>query len=105
MEDVVHAVHGVFDGLDIAHVAYVKLEFVCILGHTRLKIMAHIVLLLLVAGENADFSDVGVEESSDDGVAKRTSAARDEQLLIFEHTRLLNIRAGSTAECSSRWWS
>lgn len=46
--------------------------------------MAHVVLLLLVAREDADLGQVGVHEVLEDGVAERAGAARDHQGLVFE---------------------
>ena len=75
MEDVIHAVHGVFDGLQIPHVADVEADFVRHLRHGGLEVVAHVVLLLFVAAEDADFADVGGEEAVEDRVAEGTGAA------------------------------
>ena len=51
--------------------------------------MPHVVLLLLVAGEDADLADVGLQETPQHGVAEGAGAAGDQQRLAFEHRRLL----------------
>lgn len=79
MEDVVHAGHGVRNGLRIAHVADVEFDLVGILRVLGLELMAHIVLLLFVAGENADFLEVGVKEVFEDGGTEGTGAAGDHE--------------------------
>ena len=40
-------------------------------------------LLLLVAAEDADLGDVGLEETAQDGVAEGAGAAGDEEGLVF----------------------
>ena len=47
--------------------------------------MAHVVLLLLVAGEDADLGQVSVHEVLEHGVAERAGAARDHQGLVLEY--------------------
>ena len=58
MEHIVHAFHGVLQRASIANVTDVELDLACHFGHTGLEIMAHVVLLLLVAGEDADLADI-----------------------------------------------
>ena len=62
MEDVVYAGHGVPHSLRVAHVAYVELDLLGSLRVLGLELMAHIVLLLLVPGEDANLADVGFQE-------------------------------------------
>ena len=78
-EDVVHAAHGDVHGLLVANVADVELD----LG--VLQPVTHVVLLLLVAGEDADLPDVAVQEAAEDGVAETTGAAGDEEHFIFKY--------------------
>ena len=75
VEDVVNAGHGITDRLRIADISDVELH---LLGSVRvlgLKLMAHIVLLLLVTGEDADFLQIGIQEVLQNGGTKRTSTA------------------------------
>ena len=63
MEDVIHARHGIAARLQVAYIADKKLD---LMGHIRvfhLVFVAHIVLLLLIAGEDADFSDICTEKA------------------------------------------
>ena len=55
MEDVVNTGHCVTDGLGVADITDVELHLFGVLRVLGLKLMAHIVLLLLVTGEDADF--------------------------------------------------
>ena len=57
MEYEVHAAHGLLHAALVAHIANVELEFGAVVA------LAHVILLLLVAGEYPDFGDVGVEET------------------------------------------
>ena len=77
VEDIVHPRHGIAHGLRIAHVADVELDLLGVLRLLRLKLMAHIVLLLLVAGEDADLLEVGIQEVLEDGGTKGTGSAGD----------------------------
>ena len=56
--------------------------------------MAHVVLLLLVAREDADLRQVGVHEVLEHGVAERARAARDHEGLVFKsaiHLRSIQL--------------
>lgn len=63
MEDVVDAGHGVLARLEVADVADEELDFACIVRVFCLILVAHIVLLLLVAREYADFCYVGFQKA------------------------------------------
>lgn len=84
MEDVVHAVHGVAHALGVADVADEEAHLGGELRGPLLQAVAHVVLLLLVAREDADLGQVGVHEVLEHGVAERAGAARDHQGLVFE---------------------
>ena len=68
----------------VADVTDIELDFVGYFGHAGLEVMAHVVLLFLVAGEDADFTDVGTEETVQDGVAETAGASGDEEDFVFE---------------------
>ena len=70
VEDVVDPVHRVPDRSDIAHIADEEFDLVRHFRHLQLKLMPHVILLLLVAGEDADFADVGGEETVEDRIAE-----------------------------------
>jgi hypothetical protein len=64
VKDKVHPRHRVFEALLAAHVSNVELD-------ARIGPAAsHVVLLLFVAGENADFGDIAVQVTAQDGVPK-----------------------------------
>ena len=63
----------------IAHIPDKKLDFII-----RQR-DSHIFLLLLVAAENANFLDFGVQEPAQNCVAKRTGAASDQKCFAVEH--------------------
>lgn len=84
VEDVVHAVHGVAHALGVADVADEEADLGGELRGPLLQAVAHVVLLLLVAREDADLGQVGVHEVLEHGVAERAGAARDHEGLVFE---------------------
>ena len=62
MEDIVYAGHGIPNGLGVAHIANVKFHLVGVFRVLGLQLVAHIVLLFLIAGENADLFEVRVQK-------------------------------------------
>ena len=62
VENVVNTRHGILDRLGIANISDVELHLLGSLRMLGLKLMAHIILLLLIPGEDADFLQVGVQE-------------------------------------------
>ena len=89
MENVVHTVHRIANGLGVAHVADDEAHLGGELGAPLLQAVAHVVLLLLVAREDADFLELGVDEVFEHGVAEAARAARDHEGLTRECTHLL----------------
>ena len=77
VEDVVHAGHGVLDGLGVADIADVELDLLGGLRVPGLELVAHIILLLFVPGEDADLLQVRVQEVLQDGGTKGTGTAGD----------------------------
>ena len=63
VEDVVDAGHGIADGLRVAHITDVELDLTGILRVVGLQLVAHVVLLLLIAGKNTNFSDICFQKS------------------------------------------
>ena len=84
MEDIVHTAHGAFERGLVAHVAYVELDLVRDLRIIGLVLMAHVVLFLLVARENADFLNIRREETLEDSVAEGTGSSGDHECSVFE---------------------
>ena len=63
VENIVHPGHGPPNGLQVPDVANVKLDLIRHLGHSGLVLVAHVVLLLLIPGEDADLANVRGEEA------------------------------------------
>lgn len=108
VEDVVHAVHGVAHALGVADVADEEAHLGGELRRLLLQAVAHVVLLLLVAREDADLGQVGVHEVLEHGVAERAGAARDHEGPVFEYTiahfklQLNKLKANETkTKCKS----
>ncbi len=57
----------------------------CHLRIARLIFVAHIVLFLLIARENADFLDICIEKAAQNGVAERAGASCNQEGLVFEN--------------------
>ena len=85
MEHIIDALHGVLQRALVAHVTDVELDLARHLRHTRLEVVPHVVLLLLVAREDADLSDIGAKEAVQDGIAETAGAARDKQRIVFKY--------------------
>ena len=76
MENVVDPRHGILARLQIAHIADIELDLVGHLRESRLIFVAHIVLFLLVAAENAYLPDIGIEKPPQHRVAERPRSPR-----------------------------
>ncbi len=89
VEDVIYAAHGAFEGRFVADVTDVEFDFVGYVWIGSLVFVAHVVLLLLVAGEDANLFDVGAEESLQHGIAERSGPAGNHKSLIFENGHIV----------------
>ena len=89
MEDVVDPTHSGLEGGFVAHITNVELDLVGNLRHLCLILMAHVVLLLLIAREDADFCDVCFEETIKYGITKTAGTACNHQDFVFENTHIL----------------
>ena len=91
-----HAGHNVAQALDVAHIPDIELDLGGVLGVFCLQLVAHIILLFLVAAENANFPDVGGQEVLQNGMTKAARTAGDQKCLAFKnrvcHNGLLIIR-------------
>lgn len=72
VEHEIHAAHHIQHRLRVAHVADMELQLVAGVA------LAHVVLLLLVAAEDADLAHPGLEEPAQNGIAKGAGAAGDQ---------------------------
>ena len=84
VEYVVHAAHRALERGPVAHVADVEFDLARDLRIIGLVLMPHVVLLLLVARENADLLDVCLEEPPEDGVAEAPGPPGDHECFVFE---------------------
>ena len=93
MENVINSRHSVLDGLGIADIADVELNLLGGFRVPSLELMAHIVLLLFVAGEDADFLEVRVKEVFQNGRTERTSATSNHKGCVIKcrHFYFLSI--------------
>jgi hypothetical protein len=80
METEIDAAHGGFDASRIAYIAQIEPQLRIIIA------LAHIVLLLLVATEDANLAQVRSQEAFEDSIAKGTRPARDQKNSIAEHS-------------------
>ena len=70
MENIVDAPHRILDRLRVADITDVEFNFIGMLRKTRLQIMAHIILLLLITRENADLTDIARQKVFEYSVTK-----------------------------------
>ena len=84
VEDVVNTGHGILDGLRVADITDVELHLFGVLRVLGLKLMAHIILLLFVPGEDADFLQIGIQKVLQNGRTKRTSTTSDHKGCVIE---------------------
>jgi hypothetical protein len=80
VENKIDTMHGMGYGCGVANVTQIKLKFWRLVGLT------HIVLFLLVAAENTNFGNLGVEKATHDGVAKRASTTRYKESFVRKHS-------------------
>ena len=84
MENVVNTRHGVLDRLRIADIADVELDLLGGLRVLGLKLVSHIILLLLVAGEDANLLEVRVKEVFQNGRTERTSTTSNHKGCVIK---------------------
>ena len=90
MEHIINALHGIMQRAAVADVADVELDLASHLRHPSLEVMTHVVLLLLVAAEDADLAYVGTQEPVQNRIAEAAGTARNQQRLVFENTHMVN---------------
>ena len=84
MENVIHTGHSIPHRLGIADIADVELDLLGGLRVLSLELMTHIVLLLFVAGEDADFLEVRVKEVFQNGRTERTSTTSNHKGCVIK---------------------
>ncbi len=78
MEDKIRARDRSPAGFQFAYVADEEFDLVGYIRVLGLVLVTHVVLLLFVAGEDADFFNIGAEESLQDSVSETSSASTNE---------------------------
>ena len=91
VEDVIHSRHRAAAALQTADVSDVELYFVRVLRHTCLVLVAHVVLLLLVSGEDADLRYVCLEEAVEDSIAETARPAGNHKGLTRENAHRMYV--------------
>lgn len=77
MEDIVHAMHGIAHGLNVTYIANVEFHLSEMVRISSLKLVTHIILLLLIAGENTNLPHIGGQEMLEDGIAEGSRSSRN----------------------------
>ena len=98
VKNVIHAFHRIVDAVVIPYIANVELE----LGSVQRD--AHILLLLLVTTEDADFADIGFDEALEHGIAKGAGTAGDHQGLVGKHG-IERIGVTGNRACAGSAWA
>ena len=84
VEDVVNTGHGVTDGLGVADIADVELDLASSLRVLGLKLVAHIILLFFVTGEDTNLFQVRIQEVLQNGRTKRTSTTSNHKGCVIK---------------------
>ena len=79
MENVVNTRHSIADAAVVTHVAYIKFHLACCFRMRCLQAVTHVVLFLFIAGEDADFTNIGLQKMLQHRVAKGTGATSNHQ--------------------------
>ena len=98
VKDIIHALHRIMDAVVIPYIANVELE----LGIVQRN--AHVLLLLLVTAEDANFTDIGFDEALEHGIAKGAGAAGDHQGLVGKHG-IERIGVTGNRACAGSAWA
>ena len=79
MEDIIRARHGTTAALQRTHITYIELNLVRHIGVFGLVLMTHIVLLLLIAGEDTYLRNVSTQKAIQHRISKRTGTTGNHQ--------------------------
>lgn len=85
MKNEISAWDGATAGFKVSHIANVEFDFVSYIRILGLVLVTHVVLFFLIAGEDADFPDVGAEKALKDSVPERSSASTNQEDFVFEN--------------------
>ena len=84
----IHAPHYAGQAARFAHIANIKLDLSGQLRIPKLIFMPHVVLLFLIAGENADLADIALQKMLQHRVPERTGSTGDKQYLVLKICRI-----------------
>ena len=85
MKYVVHPVHGVPYGLDVPDVPNPEFDLGGVFRVFDLELVAHIVLLFLVPGENANLADICLQKPIQYRVAEAPGPAGNHERFVLKH--------------------
>ena len=85
MEDIIHTRHCTAAAFQTAYIAYIEFNFMSHLRIFGLILVTHIVLLLLVATEYADFFNICCKETVKYSISKTTGTSGNHQCFIFKY--------------------
>lgn len=85
MEDVVDVAGGHLEGGFVVDVADKEFDLASDVRVVGLVFVAHVVVLLIIPGEDAYLLDVGLEEAFQHGVPEAPGPADDHQGFVFEN--------------------
>ena len=84
VENVINARRSILDGLRVADVTDVELNLLGSFRVLRLEFVAHIILLLFVTGEDADFLEVRIKKVFQNGRTERTSTTSNHKGCVIK---------------------
>lgn len=85
VENIIRAGNRTPAALQATHITDVEFDFVRDVGVSGLVFVTHVVLFLLVTGEDADFFDIRCKETLEHSIPERTGTTGDHQGFVFEN--------------------
>jgi len=78
VKNIIHPAHGPGHAACVTHIANVELELGMVVA------LAHVILLFLIAAEDADFSNIRIQEALENSIAERTGTTGDKKAFFFK---------------------
>ena len=85
MKNEISAWDGATAGFKVSNVTNVELNLVCHIRVLCLIFVTHIILLFLITGEDAYFTNICTEEALQDSVSEGSCASCDKEDLVFKN--------------------
>ena len=79
MEYIINSAQRVMDAVVIPYVADVELQLIAIQSD------AHVLLFLLIAAEDANFRNIGMQEALKNCITERARTTSNQQCFVLEH--------------------